>query len=262
MNLIMMPFKHSSGGAKMLSKALQLDMITPNDHFARDDAPAVLVWGAGSRAKWEDSAGVFINHPNAIMNAIEKRDAFRLFQRYQVPSPASTTRQAAAIEWLREGAKVFCREQTQGFAGHGITVARTPEQIVPAKLYTKYQEKVNEYRVHVMGGQAFYANIKRKRGEPRGEKDSLIRSGELWFFAHMDHLPSAEVCRAAEKAVAALGLDFGGVDVGEDREGKAWVYEVNTAPEMGPNTTSAYVKAMKRHYGQYKNKNNVCIQDL
>lgn len=53
--------------------------------------------------------------------------------------------------------------------------------------------------------------------------------------------PNQERLDAAVKAVEALGLDFGAVDllIGEDRQ--TYVLEVNTAPSCSPLTARAYV---------------------
>ena len=50
----------------------------------------------------------------------------------------------------------------------------------------------------------------------------------------------------ALKAIQALGLDFGAVDVGYNtRENKAYVYEVNSAPGLQGTTLTAYTNAFK-----------------
>jgi glutathione synthase/RimK-type ligase-like ATP-grasp enzyme len=45
---------------------------------------------------------------------------------------------------------------------------------------------------------------------------------------------------AAVKAVEALGLDFGAVDLVVDHQGLEYVLEVNTAPACSPKTLQAY----------------------
>lgn len=41
-----------------------------------------------------------------------------------------------------------------------------------------------------------------------------------------------EACRVAIEAMSYSGLDFGGVDVMVDREGRAYVIEINSAPSL------------------------------
>jgi D-alanine-D-alanine ligase-like ATP-grasp enzyme len=45
------------------------------------------------------------------------------------------------------------------------------------------------------------------------------------------------------EAVAALGLDFGAVDIIEDKEGNFYVLEINTAPGLEGHTVTSYAKA-------------------
>jgi D-alanine-D-alanine ligase-like ATP-grasp enzyme len=51
--------------------------------------------------------------------------------------------------------------------------------------------------------------------------------------------------QAAIKAVSAVGLDFGAVDFGTDKEGNVWLLEVNTSP--GLQGMSASIAAYREH---------------
>ena len=61
------------------------------------------------------------------------------------------------------------------------------------------------------------------------------------------------MCEEAVRAVAALGLDFGAVDVGSrgwsKRRGpeELIVFEVNTAPALNDHTAEAYAEEIRRH---------------
>lgn len=56
---------------------------------------------------------------------------------------------------------------------------------------------------------------------------------------------SDETKAEAVKAVAALGLDFGAVDIVIDREGKPVILEVNTAPGIQGTTLTNYKRAIE-----------------
>jgi glutathione synthase/RimK-type ligase-like ATP-grasp enzyme len=262
--VILLPYKATSRGANMMAEWLNVTPVERNAAFEPNEPVTVINWGRGDYPRWSNNVVGFINKPDAVMRAINKIDTFRALNRAGVPVCPFTFDIEVARTWLRrrETIAVFCRETVEGREGRGITVARTPEQIVPAVVYTKYIRKDPEFRVHVMNGQAFYSNIKRPKTEEA--RRSLIRSGrDGWFFAHMDNLPREEIQRAAVGAVAALGLDFGGVDVAWATDlNQAVVFEVNTAPEVGVNTAEAYKRAFKQHYGQYKNNENVPFRDF
>lgn len=262
--LVLLAYKPTSIGSKKMAQALNVERLTIDSSFRPEERTTVINWGRGDWPLWKDNVFGWINNPPAVLRAIDKGDAFLWMKRAGVPIPEYTESIEQARAWIGEGHIVLCRQELQGFEGRGIVVARKAEELVPARMYVKYVKKVYEYRVHVMNGEAFYANIKRQTADPKVEKpDPLVRSGPNgWIFYHMDELPSKAVCDACVAAVQALGLDFGGVDVGESKDGTATVYEVNTAPEVGPNTIAAYMAAFKRNYGQHKNNENVPIGNL
>jgi glutathione synthase/RimK-type ligase-like ATP-grasp enzyme len=65
-------------------------------------------------------------------------------------------------------------------------------------------------------------------------------------YCREDVSPPAEALDIAVKAVAALGLDFGAVDVAwNEHYNKCVVFEVNTAPGLYGHTLDVYVNAIK-----------------
>ncbi|MNL18562.1 hypothetical protein D3C87_1397120 [compost metagenome] len=70
------------------------------------------------------------------------------------------------------------------------------------------------------------------------------------FARNEDGITPPDVLVQAVNAVKALGLDFGAVDViFNDKEQKAYVLEVNTAPGLAGETLQGYVK----RFAQYVN---------
>jgi hypothetical protein len=67
-------------------------------------------------------------------------------------------------------------------------------------------------------------------------------------FARTDIMDSPEVRELAARAVSALGLDFGAVDIAYC-EGLPYVLEVNTAPGLHGTTLVKYVNAFRRYMG-------------
>jgi hypothetical protein len=264
--LIMLPYKETSKGSKRVAEALGITRVLRDEDLAEKGVVA-LNWGRGDWPMWKGQVSKFINPPDAVMRAIDKLTSYTLMRREGVPITPFTTSRREAEQWLADGAlAVFCRKDLQGQNASGVVVARRLNELVDAAVYTKYVRKDPEYRVHVMNGECFYANIKTCHKEKQAALNGnpLIRSGSHgWFFTHMDDLPAKNVQDACIAAVRALGLDFGGVDVGVNLDnGEAVVFEVNTAPESGPNTTKAYKQAFQKHYGAYKNNNNVAIKDI
>jgi hypothetical protein len=135
-----------------------------------------------------------------------------------------------------------------GDAGTGGT-GRTG-RVVDAPLYTKYVKKADEYRIHVFDGQVIDIQQKRKRQEvPNEEVDYQIRNlAGGWVFCRDDVVCPSVCSELAISAVATLGLTFGAVDIGYNRnEQRGYVYEVNTAPGLEGSTLDNYFEALVRY---------------
>lgn len=112
-----------------------------------------------------------------------------------------------------------------------LEVARQKPRVFRDGWYlSELVDKVEEYRVYVVSGRV--ATVARKTpadssavawNVAQGGRFDVVRWGD-W------HL---EVCRVAVEAMKHFPLlDFGGVDVMVDREGRAWVIEINSAPSL------------------------------
>ena len=178
-----------------------------------------------------------------------KPEQFRLFAQHEVQTIDSTSDINIAQQWIEQGEKVVCRTILNGHGGAGIVLAKTVAELVNAPLYTKYKRKQREFRVHVVGIQTYTTEKKRMAMERRPENyNKYIRNHDNgWVFCRqMDEPVPPLVLAEAAKAVAALGLQFGAVDIGyHDQDGIA-VYEVNTAPGCDNETAMFYANALVR----------------
>lgn len=101
--------------------------------------------------------------------------------------------------------------------------------------YTELVPKETEYRVWVFRSKALatyqkkltYAAKYGRRG--RSKEVWNWHNGFAFEFVHPDKSPE-RLKRLAVAAVAALGLDFGGVDILLGKDGAYYVLEVNSAP--------------------------------
>ncbi|MNJ09659.1 hypothetical protein D3C77_38070 [compost metagenome] len=111
--------------------------------------------------------------------------------------------------------------------------------------------KKEEYRIHVFNGEVVDVQRKaRKKDVPDDQVNWKVRNlANGFIFARgeeaLGNVPQ-DVLDQAVKAVAALGLDFGAADVVyNDKQGKAYCLEVNTAPGLSGSTLDGYVKQLK-----------------
>ena len=237
--LKILPYKRNSKSAKTLAERL-------NVPFAEETSPddVILNWG-NSKPKFDINCR-FLNLPISVQTAANKEASLLAFEAAGVPCPEFTNDFEVAQEWLDFGYKVVARYNLHGHSGDGIEIIRPGEYLYDdALLYTKYIKKEKEFRVHVMYGHVIDYTQKKARKEKDENYNPLIRNhANGWVFCRNGIEHHEVVKEVAKKAVAALKLDFGAVDV-VYRNGKAWALEVNTAPGIDGLTIDQYVIAME-----------------
>ena len=114
------------------------------------------------------------------------------------------------------------------------------------QYYSKKENIVEEYRVHMFRGRSIRAGKKVQRPmRPDGHTPShaWIRSFDAgWIIAYENFQSTKEMRSIASKALKALGLDFGAIDIAKTADGKLLVLEVNRAPGVEGGTVEAYAK--------------------
>ncbi len=160
------------------------------------------------------------------------------------------TDKAEAQTWLNEGSPVYARTVLNGHSGAGIVVVEPGGELPNAPLYTKAIgfNKRHEYRVHVIGGEVVYVQKKkRKTGwEENPEYSNTIRNHHTgWIYATEGVEIPEDVQNLAIQSVAALGLDFGAVDI-IVVQGQGYVLEVNTAPGLDGTTIEVYTTGINK----------------
>lgn len=206
----------------------------------------VMNWGS---TKIEPRAVCqWLNKPEHVVVAADKLLSFKKLSEAGVSVPEFSTDIAKAKEWIADEYIVLCRKKLNGHSGQGIVVAKTEAELVNAPLYVRYYRKESEFRVHVFQGRVIdYVQKKKREGINETEFNKYIRSyNNGWVFCRDDIEDIAKVKEEAIKAVAALSLDFGAVDIIFTKKKKAIVLEVNTAPALQGSTIDAYKREVER----------------
>lgn len=143
------------------------------------------------------------------------------------------------------GEIVFARTNLSGHSGAGIVIAENPNQLVAAPLYVKYVKKLQEFRVHVAFGRVIDVQEKR-RSSAATDINSRIRSHDNgWVFCRDNIRQPTGLGEIAVQAAAAVGLDFGAVDIiYNQRQNQLYVLEINTAPGLEGQTVLSYGNAI------------------
>lgn len=205
-----------------------------------------------------------LNRPEAVNIAANKLLAFRAFSNTGVPTVDWTEDPEVAAQWQGQLFTVVQRQILNGHSGEGIRIVEPNEPLSQAPLYTKYKKKKHEFRVHVFNGRVI--DIQQKRiqiveGLPQQAPDMAmhvqphhkVRNHQNGWVYCRDGLDlnierTGQIGQIAIRAVTALGLDFGAVDIiFNEREGNFYVLEVNTAVGLQGTTAEKYAAAIDRY---------------
>lgn len=195
--------------------------------------------GRNGDVNWgRESANTILN-PD-ITNATNKRVMRSLFKTHDVPMPDYYSVDEAK-EMVELGHTVVGRPDRHS-KGRGFWKCSTVDDIERAVQGTRrkraathfmeFVESDREYRVHIFRGKSIRISEKSFFNDVRGKRD--------YVTVKPQHRIS-HVRRAAKKAVAALELDFGAVDV-LATDDECWVLEVNCAPGLGGSMPRLYAE--------------------
>lgn len=242
--IMVRPPSRPSEGAQAVNEMLGDDSRLSR----RDPAPAqyrtIINWGNTATIRSGNANVRVINRPEAVAAAVNKLSALSTLRSGGVRVPDFSTDKPVGSRDI-----YLARTVLNGSGGEGIVVIRPGDVIPDAPLYTKYIRKVAEVRIHVAFGNAIFLQMKlRERDTEQTADQKLIRNHDNgWVFAPRPIEGAVLEAAAAEaiKAVAALGLDFGAVDIiTGKRDDLPYVLEVNTAPGIqSPTLKEAYKQA-------------------
>ncbi len=252
--------KEISGGS--LAKMLGLKIYSPKS-APRNKNQIIINWGLSS-IPWLTNTDNTINKPDAIRTSSNKLLCFNSFNTFNLHNPDNplsyvpfTTDRLTASQWLNDG-NVVCRTLLSASSGRGIVIATNQEELVDAPLYTKYIKKKYELRVHIVQGRPIYIQQKKRLSteqlEARGlvDRNKYIRNLENGYIfsseLSISEAAKNEAILQSNRAIIALGLDFGAVDVIVTKDDEVFILEVNTAPGLEGTTLTRYYEAFKDIY--------------
>lgn len=247
---------HSESGLA-LAKALDLKVIRHvNSKFKGSFDKKVLNWGC-SDLPLQVRRSVMYNEERSVDWAINKIKSFTRMQEWGTRTVPWTTDINVARRWLTEGSRVFGRRLVKGKDGEGLVECKANDPMNDIKLWTKFIVAQKEYRVNVVQKETepgifrFAYAVQRKvplDGFNGQLNPDIKTSGNGYGFKFVTRNIPQDVLDEASRALIGLGLDFGGVDVLWDGE-RAYVLEVNTAPQFTPRVIETLTPAFKEMLG-------------
>lgn len=246
-------YNTGSRSAHELSAALEAPIIRHTGSKFRGwglKSFKIINWGSTECKSYDN----VLNPASLVQRASNKLTAFTSWGGTHCPRiPLWTTSRKEASEWFSQKkfkeCLVVCRTILSGHSGNGIVISSSPRELVDAPLYTLYIPKDAEYRVHMADWRVEPIFVQRKVRDPDREPTTWkVRShanGFIYQHNHKSDIP-LDVLAQAASAFKASSLDFGAVDViYNERERKAYVLEINTAPGLEGETILRYANAFK-----------------
>lgn len=245
------PYKMGSLSAKMLANTLGVKRVRPTYDAKRRDV--IINWGNSTPANFKSHPNDLNSH-EAIALACNKLKTFETLEAAGFEHLPIWHDSRYGINNLWAGypnRKVYCRTSLTGHSGSGIVIATNTYELVDAPLYTIEVKHKHEFRVHVFKGNVIDVQQKKKRIGSTISNSGIRNHSNGWIYARCDISPPDSVLTAAVKAVTLLGLDFGACDIGyRERDNRAFLFEVNTAPGLYGTTLQKYVDTFTNYLGE------------
>lgn len=225
------------------SRAIAREMGDVSRYRKRDltEAENLIRWGSTKTVRVTARE---LNNREGVLIASDKPECRRILREAGLPVPTESETDFPVIGRSRKHR-----------AGDNFYLCENEDDVIRAKekgavYFSKVYPKKDEYRIHVGSGRVLLMSIK------EGDKSQLIwnKAKSNFNFRHLrrsvwlEDETLRDMARKAKKALKAIGLDFGAVDMmaGGGRGQKPFVIsEINTAPNLSPLAISKYVKYFK-----------------
>lgn len=178
-----------------------------------------------------------------ISNVTNKRVMRELFAEHGVPMPKLIPLEDVLLYLQTTATPVIGRSERHS-KGRGLWRIDSPERLKlavrgtrkkkPATHFMEVVDAPREYRVHIFLGKSIRISEK------------AFNEDKSEYTTVKPHHNVKHVRKAAKKALKAVGLDFGAVDILAD-DTQCWVLEVNAAPGLGGTMPALYAKTFKQY---------------
>lgn len=234
--------KRSKPTGEIVAKALQIAGV--EDIHASGEL--LIRWGSRWNPQIDNYFGKVLNSAGAIRNASDKILSLELMDEAGVNVPDWDEDPGALVE--RVGYPILGRKR---FHARGLDIKLCLQRRDYRKrkdYYVQYIPTVREYRIHVVGDEV--VRVQGKFLDHPEHWQPHIRNFTTGFrFRKPNKRLRPGRLETAVRAVQALGLDFGAVDLLIGDDGLEYVLEVNTAPSCSPLTAAQYVVALSKMTG-------------
>lgn len=252
------PYNMRSEGANKLAEEMGVTLILEGRAVRRGDT--IINWGTGGLGDNWPGARI-LNKGSAVSIAINKVSTFKALEKANVPHPEWTSSYDEAKAVFDKGHPVIVRTELEGKDGAGLILAKpgvvkqagwfnqkeVKADLPKGQIYTQFIKAKSEYRINVCNDSTVGVQLKVKANDADKILDEDIKTGSNGYgfkLLEENDIPHG-IRPVARAAIAACGLDFGGVDLIVGEDGKPYVLEVNTAPELTPAMVRGYAAKLR-----------------
>lgn len=238
---------HRPCAASKLAKELRVALEWPGGRYIKNRRSFLPRVNWGYRGEFRDADGAILNR--FVSPAASKMQAFTLLAAAELNIPRWSQSAQALRIMLREDRAIIARRDGLS-GGRGMVLVEPGVEPSTADFYVEKLSYRREFRIHVFQEQVIHRQGKfippGFSGLAKNFENGCIYTGqELERFA--DDATWAQLEQLALRSVAALGLDFGAVDLLQNKHGHLYVLEVNTAPGLRSQSSFlAYKSALQR----------------
>ena len=238
MRYFVLPYKRGSRSALALAQELEGSVLRlEGSRYRRREGQVIINWGNNNPTL----PCAFNGNQESLEVATNKLYFFRRLK-YDNLTPDFWE---APEDIPDEAFPIVCRTILRGHSGVGIAISNSPADLVDCSLYVRYVKKQEEYRVHLgkRGNETETISVQRKVARAGAVvRDWRVRNHDGGFIYQRGGInPPPEVLSRSHEAFSRLGLDFGAVDtIWNERQQRAYVLEVNTAPGLVGQSTEDY----------------------
>jgi len=184
---------------------------------------------------------VVFNPDDAVWRASNKYKSLKIFKEAQLSVPNFSTC-STCLKYPMLGRKFHHSK------GRDIKIIRNGDELrkVQCNYYIEFIPIKDEYRAHVVCDEVVSIAIK-----CGGDINAYCRNLKTgWIFKESTwrwKKDCLEMPQIAIKAIKALGLDFGAVDIIISKQNKPYILEVNTAPGLIDRRAKIYAEILRAY---------------
>lgn len=230
------------GFHNVLAKFLSASIIS---RYSKSLEPGIIVnWGCSDKPEsFNKNEHIWFNEAENIKYSVNKINMFRLLEKQGLKTYQFIINNVTAA--LSSDVKLVARHLINSHSGNGIEIIEKGSEIPTAPLYTIFKEDDFEVRLFVIFNEVICYAQKKKMSASKLKERGIDFNPDIktynngWVYSINNCVQISERIKdTAVKAIAAVGLDFGCVDIQFTDPEDPTIIETNSAPGLRSHTTT------------------------